>query len=245
MMKNKYSNLVKILLLFAVFTVAFAQSELVLDLSRDFGYAGFSSDIEGLFSMHASGPADLERVDFYIDDALIATDTTAPFSAQFTTKDYAPGEHTLYALGTTDSGATLRSNEFVRVFLSAGEAQSAVVGVIVPIVVILAVIAVAAIGLPILFGRGKPQLGKYGLSGGAVCPKCALPFPIHFFSFHAINSHLERCPHCGKWSWVRRANRVELDAAEARWRGDSESVATADGAADRTKKQIDDSRYVN
>lgn len=243
-MNFKTSLPLLLLALLAAATPALAQSELVLDLSRDFGFAGFNSDIEGLFSMHASGPQDLQRVLFYIDDAVIDVDATAPFSVQFTTKDHAPGTHTLHAVGFTADGRELASNQFVRVFLSAEDAGSQTLGLVIPLLIILGVLSVAGIFVPMLLGRRLPTLGKYGVSGGAVCPKCALPFPLHFFSFHAIGSRFERCPHCGKWAWVRRANRAELDAAEARWRGDLEEDAARDqGAASRRRKQIDDSRF--
>lgn len=245
MLKMK-SALLSLLLLALFATPALAQSALTLDLSRDFGYGGFNGEIEGLFSMHASGPADLARVLFYIDDLLIAEDTTAPFGVQFTTKDYAPGQHTLHAVGFTAGGDQLASNEFVRVFLSPEQAGEATIGLIIPLVVVLGGLAVAGILLPLLFGRAKPTLGKYGLSGGAVCPKCALPFPLHVFSFHALNVRFERCPHCGKWAWVRRALPAELAAAEDRWRGDlEEDAAHGQSAASRRQKQIDDSRFDN
>jgi hypothetical protein len=244
--KTIVAFLLSALLLLAAATPALAQSELVLDLSRDFGYAGFNSDIEGLFSMHASGPDDLQRVLFYIDDVVIAEDTAAPFSIQFTTKDHAPGTHTLHAVGFTAGGRVLASNQFVRVFLSAEDAGSQTLGLVVPLLIILGVLSVAGIFVPMLLGRKLPTLGKYGLSGGAVCPKCALPFPLHFFSFHALGSRFERCPHCGRWVWARKANRAELAAAEDRWRGDlAEDAAHSQDAASRRQKQIDDSRFDN
>ena len=54
---------------------ALAQEEtLTLSLSRDWGYGGFGGDIQGTFSFHAKGPADLARVEFYIDDQIIGED---------------------------------------------------------------------------------------------------------------------------------------------------------------------------
>ena len=43
------------------------EDELLLSLSRDFGYSSGTGRIQGTFSMKASGPEDLERVVFYID----------------------------------------------------------------------------------------------------------------------------------------------------------------------------------
>ncbi|HSS98993.1 MAG TPA: Ig-like domain-containing protein, partial [Terriglobales bacterium] len=123
-MKRTLSAGLLLLALLVVVRPAHAQDEsLTLGLSRDFGYAGFSSDIEGLFSLSAQGPNDLTRVDFYFNDEIIFSDDAAPFRFQFTTKDYAPGEYRLYAIGVTADGTELHSNEFVRVFLSAEDAR--------------------------------------------------------------------------------------------------------------------------
>lgn len=215
-----------------------------ISLSRDFGYGGFENDIEGLFSFHAHGPGNLTRVDFYIDEEIVASDETAPFSYQFSTKTYSPGQHRLYALGLTTDEQQLRSNEIVRVFLSADEARDKVVGLIFPMFAIVLLILVLVTVIPLALGRGKPQPGKYGISGGAVCPKCGLPFPIHFFSFHAGANNFEHCPHCSKWVWVRKANKADLAAAEARWMG-NDTIANSETKEDRLRRQIDESRYDN
>lgn len=240
---KKLAFIILALLVLVIARPVFAQgNDLVLHLSRDFGYAGFSNDIEGLYTLSVDGPENLVRVVFYIDEQVMSTIESAPFRYQFSTKSYAPGEHHLVAVGTTADGQELRSNEFVRVFLSAEESNGKIVGLVIPLLVAVGAIAVLSIVLPSLFGRGKPQIGKYGISGGAVCPKCGLPFPIHFFSFHAGLKHLERCPHCRRWVWARPANKQALATAEARWRGD-EKVATSETEEDRVRRQIDDSRY--
>jgi len=242
---KKLVLLLVVALLFVSATPAAAQDGgLTLRLTRDFGYAGFGSDIEGLFSVHAAGPANLQRVEFYIDGALLASVDSAPFRHQFTTKDYAPGQHTLSAVGFTAGGQQLRSNQITRIFLSAEEARGNAFKLVIPILGVIAAIAVLATVVPVMLGRGKPTPGKYGISGGAVCPKCTLPFPLRFFSLHMGRSNLERCPHCGKWSLVRRASKEDLASAEARWQGtgdDQAGIATKD----RLQQQIDDSRYEN
>ncbi|MBX3047275.1 MAG: hypothetical protein KF698_09790 [Anaerolineales bacterium] len=231
--------------LFAFATPARAQDTgFVIGMNRDFGYAGFNNDIEGLFSLRASGPADLQRVDFYIDDELIASVDEEPFRVQFTTKDYEPGERTLYALGYLSDGTELRSNEFTRVFLSADEARGNVTRLIFPLLGIVLGVTLLASVLPAVLSRGKPEHGKYGMSGGAVCPKCELPFPLRFFSFNMGARKLERCPHCGKWSLVRRASKEDLAAAEARWAGE-DAPGQAKPRISREDEQIDNSRYEN
>lgn len=241
MKKFVFALLVVLLLLPAA--PAFAQdTAFTIRLTRDFGYGGLNGDIEGLFGIHADGPENLQRVDFYIDDQLIASVDASPFRCQFSTKTYSPGTHTLYAIGFTSNGNELRSNELVRVFISPEEARGAIVGLLFPILGIAAVALLAGVLVPLALGRSKPQPGKYGISGGAVCPKCGLPFPIHFFSMHAGAKNLERCPHCGKWVWVRKAKKEDLLAAEARWTG-GEAAPDPNAEEDRLKRQIDDSRY--
>lgn len=207
------------LLVFGFVHPTLAQGEeLRLRMYRDWGYAGFEHDIEGYFSLVADGPADLNRVDFYIGDQLIFSDAETPFRVQFHTRDFPTGEQTIYALGFTASGTELRSDEFVRVFISAEEAKQKTLSLIGPILVFVGGLFLLALLVQFL-PRNKPRPGKYGISGGAVCPKCGLPLWIHFFSFHAGWNNLERCPHCNKWSWVRKAKPEDLRAAEARWQG--------------------------
>lgn len=191
--------------------------DLRLRMYRDWGYAGFEHDIEGYFSLIADGPADLNRVDFYIGDDLIFSDAESPFRVQFHTRDFSVGEQRIYALGFTASVGELRSDEFVRVFISAEEAKQKTLNLIGPILVFVGALFLLALLMQFL-PRYKPQFGKYGISGGAVCPKCGLPLSIHFFSFHAGWLNLERCPHCGKGSWVRKAKPEDLRAAEVRWK---------------------------
>ncbi|MCW5874779.1 MAG: hypothetical protein KIS88_09070 [Anaerolineales bacterium] len=215
-----------------------------LGMSRDLGYAGFSNDIEGLFSLRAEGPANLQRVEFYIDSTLIGTVTESPFRIQFTTKDHTPGERTMYAIGYTADGQELRSNEITRVFLSPEETRGKVVELVVPILGIVVLLMLLTTVLPALLTRKKPQRGTYGLSGGGVCPNCALPFPLRFFSFSMGARRFDRCPHCGKWVMVRRAKKDELAEAEARWAAQDEPTG-APLRTSREDEQIDSSRYEN
>lgn len=222
---------------------AWAQSELVLSLSRDFGYGGLDNSIEGLFSISAAGPEDLERVDFYLDDTLMASIDQAPFRFQFSTSSYAPGAHSLYALGYTRSGAELRSNEITRTFLTKEQSQGVIWGILVPLFGAVLLIMVLSAVIPSLLGRKATFKGSYGMLGGTVCPKCGLPFSYSFLAPNMLVGKLQRCPHCGRWSLVRRARPQELAAAEARWRGDAEKPMQPEDKAERARRQIDDSRY--
>ena|SRR3990170_3112789 len=232
-------------LVMALAQTAFAQEpELVLSISRDFGYGGFDNKIEGLFSLRAEGPADLVRVMFFIDEDLMTTLTEPPYQIQFSTNDYEPGEHGFYALGSTAAGLELRSNEVVRVFLTKEETGQQMIGLIVPLLGGLAAVMGVVLLFTVVFGRKASFKGSYGMLGGTVCPRCALPYSLSLFAPRLLVGRLQRCPHCGKWALVRRARPDELAAAEARWRGDAAGQESSDSAGKRAQHQIDDSRYV-
>lgn len=72
MKKTYFAILVSAFVCLLAVTVAVAQTDhLSLKISRDWGYGGFNGDIQGLFTMHVTGSADLARVTFYIDDTAI------------------------------------------------------------------------------------------------------------------------------------------------------------------------------
>jgi Zn ribbon nucleic-acid-binding protein len=246
-MRKILLTLVLAVLFFGATHPAYAQDDaLTLRITRDFGYGGVNNEIEGLFSLRAAGAEDLVRVDFYMDGDLMASVDTEPFNFQFTTKDYAPGGHTFYAVGTRSDGSEVRSNEIYRVFLSSEEAGAKVREIIVPLITIIAAVTVLGIAIPAFFSRNKAEIGKYGILGGAVCPKCALPMPFYIWAPNMVVGKLQRCPHCGKWSVMRRAGAAELAAAEERWReARNEGAPGMDATEERRKKQIDNSRYDN
>ena len=39
--------------------------------------------------------------------------------------------------------------------------------------------------------------GQDGVAGGAICPRCELPYSRKTFSPNLLIGRLERCPHCG------------------------------------------------
>jgi len=225
-----------------------SEGEIKLSLNRDFGYGGFG-EVQGLFSMKASGPEGLERVVFQIDGETIGEASQAPFKIQFHTDSYPPGLRALTAVGYTADGQTLRSNEIRITFLSKEEAGKATTKVIGPavglIVLILGVMAVATVIAS--RRRGKVPLGQprnYGPFGGTICPKCGRPFALSLLGLNLGLGKFTACPHCGKWSVVRR---VPLDGLRA---AEEAELARADGAApegssgeEGLRKAIDDSRY--
>lgn len=251
MMKTKIFLLIITLLALLSVSPALAQSvELDLRVSRNFGFSSGTGRVQGSFTMRVSGPSDLTRVEFLIDNQPMGEATQTPFSIRFNTDNYPLGEHTLSATGYTSAGQELKSNEYHLEFVSAQAGWQSASRIIIPILGLVVLMMLFGFVLPAITGRGKLAslpLGaarNYGASGGAICPKCHRPFSLHFFSLHLLMSKLERCPYCGKWSLVRRASLQDLRSAEA---------AELDGAQagefksqkpeEELRKQLDDSRF--
>jgi hypothetical protein len=223
---------------------------LSLRLSRDFGYSSGTGKIQGTFSMKTSGPDDLARVEYYIDDEKIGEALQEPFALRFSTDDFPLGIHTLYAMGYTSSGRELRSNEIQAQFVSAEEGWQSGMKIALPILVLvfgamLISYAVTFIGAK---RRGSVPLGakrNYGAAGGAICPRCERPFSRNMLSPNLLVGKLERCPHCGKWSIARAVPLEILRTAEAaeleRAKGSAQPAAERE--AEKLRKQVDDTRY--
>ncbi len=233
---------------------ALAQSsdQLQLGLSRDFGYAGFSNDIQGLFTIRVKNPpANLAKVDFYLDTTLMGEVTQAPFSLQFNTDSYSLGNHTLSAKGFLADGTEISSPAFDRVFVPASAGTGTVLKVILPIVGLLVVISLLAIGLPLILNKGKLSalpLGtprKYGIGGGAICPKCGRPFPLRLWFINLGTSKIDRCPYCGRFGFVRPRSLAELRTAEQAEVAQAQPGTPIMGETEeeKIKKELDDSRY--
>jgi hypothetical protein len=251
--KSTLARLAILLYLLTVVTPVGAQSDqnLTLLLSRDFGYSSGTGRIQGAFSLTASGADDLERVVFKIDDQIIGEADQPPFRLRFSTSNYPLGVHTLTATGFTSSGQSIES-DLIRVeFVSADEGWQTAAKIAIPIVGIVFSIMLATFVLPFLFGSGKrAQLPagarrSYGISGGAICPKCSRPFAMHVFGLNLVVGKLDRCPYCGKWSLVRRSSIQELHAAEAaELEALSSEPSLPDASEEDLRRQIDESRYL-
>lgn len=254
-MKKRISHilLATTALMFIYLAPAWAQSEgeLVLRLSRDFGYSSGTGKIQGTFSMKVSGLDDLVLVVFYIDGEVVGEATEAPFNLRFKTGSYSLGVHTLSAVGTTSDGREFRTNEHRREFVSSEDSWRGGLGIALPILGLVAGVTVLSFVIPYLMGRGKKSslpLGaqrSYGVLGGTVCPKCGRPFARHFWGLNIGVGKLDRCPHCGKWSIVRRASPAELEAAES---AELEAVGDVQQMPDlsdeeKLRRDLDRSRY--
>jgi DNA-directed RNA polymerase subunit RPC12/RpoP len=226
------------------------EPELVLSLHRDFGYGGFG-EIQGNFRLTASGPQDLTRVVFWMDDQVLGEVTAAPWQVRFHTDSFAPGSHAMSALGYTAAGQELHSNEIRTRFLSSQEAGHATTRlIVVSLGGILVLMALSALLSSVLFRRrghalppGTPR--NYGLAGGAVCSRCGRPFARNLFAPNLMAGKVQRCPYCGKWGIVRAASRAELAAAEA---AELEGITTpeqvpAESGPDQLRRDVEDSRF--
>ena len=250
MKKNIYAILITILVSLTFMSVVSAQSEeLNLTLSRDFGSAGFNGDIQGTFSVKASGPANLKRVQFFLDETLLGEDTEAPFAIQFVTDNYPTGAHIFSAVGYTADGKQLKSQTISALFVSKEEGTTAALKMIVPILaVVFGAMAITAIPTMINVRKGKKLPAGATRSytfGGGICPKCKRPFGFQLFGLNMIVGKLTPCPHCGKWSIVKRASMSDLHVAElAELDTEKEQISEA-SEEENLRKELDDSRYQN
>jgi hypothetical protein len=248
MNKNLVTSLITILVSLVIISAASAQAEeLTLGLSRDFGYGGFNGDIQGTFSIKAKGPANLELVQFFLDDTLLGEDAEAPFAIQFVTDNYPTGAHVFTAVGFTTDGRQISSKTISAVFVSRREGSAAVLDMVVPIlVVVFGAMAISALSTMVNVRKGKKLPAGAPRSypfGGGICPKCKRPFGFQLLSMNMIAGKLTPCPHCGKWSIVKRVSMSDLHAAELAELNTIKTQIPEASEKDKLRKELDDSRY--
>lgn len=228
---------------------------LTIAVHKRFGY-NMGSQIQGTFTIKARGPEDLAAVTFVIDGEVLAEVAAPPFEASFETGDYDLGWHEIGATGRTADGRTLESKAVRLQFVSPEAVTKGMVRLLVPVLVLIFGAIILSAVMPLLGGRSKRAYApgsdvpgtphNYGLLGGAVCPKCGRPFGLHWWGPNVgLFRKYDRCPHCGKWSLVRRATREELLAAEA-----AESATHVEAASrphptekEALREQLEESRY--
>ncbi len=215
---------------------------LQLRLIRNFGYGGLGS-IQGRFTLKVQdAPPDLAEVQFYMDGEWIGTDQEEPFEFKFHTSEFEDGRRVMSAVGILANGGRLESNSISKEFLSSDQAWSETEGILVPLLVGVGVLTLLGVGLPLLALNKKDFVpGKYGPAGGAVCPRCSLPFSRSMISPNLVYGKLVRCPHCGKTSILPRSSTAALQAAEERYRQKDGTTPVQPGQD--LARQIEDSRY--
>jgi hypothetical protein len=238
--------LATVLLSLVAFTTVVAQTEqLALRMSRDWGYGGFNGEIQGLFSMRVTGPADLARVVFFIDEIRIGEVTQAPFNLQFNTDNYPLGRHQIYVVGYSKTGQEFQSNIISANFVPKQSSAK----VILPVLGIILVAVLLSALVPFLTSRGKrasiPMGAQrhYGAGGGAICPKCHRPFSLSLFSPHFGFHKLAICPFCGKWSIVRVQSISSLRDAEHDELEGTKGDILEIPEEEKLRKDLDDSKY--
>jgi hypothetical protein len=215
-----FALVVILLLLPSGWGAAQGESDLVVRLTRNFGYSSGMGKVQGTFTVKASGPQDLSRVTFYLDGEQMGELTQEPFHLRFSTDRYDLGGHTLYAIGVTAGGHELHSNEINLQFVSAEEGWQSAMRFIFPLLaLVFGLMIFSYVVMFLTAGKTKNlPLGtprNYGLAGGAICPRCQRPFPRHVLAPNLVAGKLERCPFCGRWSVVRARSLDELRVAEA------------------------------
>ncbi len=244
---KRYRVIWLIMALLALPSAAWAQATEVIDLrvNKDFGFQA-GNRLQGTISMWIEGAGDdVIEVTFHIDGRVVGVDREAPFRQQFHTGDYALGMHTLAAVGLRDDGVEIATPERTVEFVTADEGWRVGLQIAGPLLALVLVISILGTVGPVLLGRRHPfRLGEYGAAGGAVCPRCRLPYARHVLAPNLVLGKLERCPHCGRWAIVGAATRAELQAAEQRVRDDSQRGALeVDDEQERLAREIDESRY--
>jgi len=232
---------------------------LTISVRKQFGY-NLGSQIQGTFLIRVRGPEDLSAVTFLLDGELLGEVAAAPFEFSFTTGDYAPGWHQVTAVGKTMDGRTLTARTLNFQFVSSEDARRGTMAILVPVLVLTVIITVASGLFPLLGGRkkgspaydpasytsGEPR--HYGVLGGVICPKCKRPFGMHWWGLNlTLVGKYDRCPHCGKWSMVRRASRealMEVEAAEHAAHTASTPQPPLNAEA-KLREQLDDSRFTD
>jgi hypothetical protein len=239
--------LIAIAALLATVTTVLAQDEeLKLGMSRDWGYGGIG-EIQGTFSMRVTGPSNLAKVEFYIDETKIGEVSKAPFNLQFLTDNYPAGLRTLYAVGSISEGEKLTSNKISVVFLSKADADRKTGTIIIPILVLVFGALILSAVVSMVTGRKNKNLpagaARSYPMGGGICKQCGRPFAFQLFSMNMIIGKLVRCPYCGKWGVVGHASMDKLRAAEQAELDREKSQIPEPSPEEKLKKELDDSRF--
>ena len=186
---------------------------------------------------------------FFLDETLLGEDTGAPFAIQFVTDNFPTGVHVFSAVGYSTDGNQLRSETISANFISKEEASKAALRMIVPILVLVIVIkAISARSSMTDVRKGKKEPAGAPRSyafGGGICPKCKRPFGFQLLGINMLIGRLMPCPHCGKWSLMKRASISDLQAAELA-ELETEKAQIHDVSDEKKlRKELDDSKYQN
>ena len=242
-MKNKrlWLGILLIALFGLSFSSVFAQegSQFGLRLRRDWGY-GAGADIQGRVTLSLSGETGtLSKVVFYMDDAVMAEVSEAPFNFSFSTDDYPSGLRRMSAIVFTSDGEGQEVAPITYNFLSKDAASSASTKIMVLVIgLILVSLAVSVF----ISSRNKgSETANGGMNGLAVCQRCGKTFPRSILGLNVVVGKFERCPHCGKWQLTRRASPAEIELADSRNKPKTETLPEAKAEKD----ELEDSKFID
>lgn len=225
-----------------------------LNVQRSFGFSS-GSQIRGVFSAEVIGNGPVKVVTFLIDGKTMGQVTQAPYKINFNTSDFPLGWHDLTAAVQTQDNQNITTPARRFEFVSAAAETAAVRNIILPLVGGIALVFFIVVGGQALIFRNRPlsnlALGtprNYGIRGGAVCPRCHRPFPLHWWALNmGIGTKYDRCDFCGRSGFFRLTslnNLRKAEAAELEMTGASGPVLPED---EKTKldKLLDESRYTD
>jgi hypothetical protein len=225
-----------------------------LNLNRDYGYSS-GSQIRGNFSASIVPQENIKTVTYLIDGMPMAEVTAAPFKLKFKTTDYPEGWHELSAQIQTNDGQTVSTAVRRFEFASSEQESETMKKIVLPLLGGILLITIIGIGAQMLLMRNKPKINlapgarrPYGLSGGAICPRCKRPFAIHWWALNAgFFTKLDRCDYCGRWGIVRRASQADLAAAEAAelQSNQPESPIQGETEDEKLRQMLDESRFTD
>lgn len=250
-MKTLRAILIGLFAALALAMPAAAQAALTLSVNKDFGYNN-GSQIRGTFSMTATSSSALKSVTFFVDGKTVKQADGAPFTYQFQTTDFADGWHDLSATAVTADGQTLTASTRRFEFVSQAQEQAGMGGIIGPILGVVVVIFVVVIALQFLgLRRSKREpvpLGtqrKYGIGGGAICPRCGRPTRIHLGALNLGPVKLGFCENCGRFGLLKVASIDTLRRAEAAElaQAQPETPIPEQRPEDRLREQLDASKF--
>lgn len=229
-----------------------AQEGYRLLIDRNFGFSA-GSQIRGDFTLKISGDQDnLVSVTFLLDGEEMTTVSEAPFRYRFNTGGYPEGVHELSARLTLKDGSTITLSPRRFEFASSEAEKQAIIKIVLPLLAVVLLLTVIGGGIQMLTLRGKPagryapgQARDYGVAGGAICPKCQRPTPLHLWSINLAVGRLDRCENCGQFSLMRRQPLEVLRAAEAaELQAERETLpAKAKSEEEKLRELLDQSRF--
>lgn len=252
-MKKKHllASIIAVFLLFVIINPVLGQEDdYTIRLRRDFGY-GAGSNVRGNFTISLVGDESrVDSVDFLINGKVMASVGEPPFRFQFHTDTYGFGVHHLSARVLLVDGSEIQTRMVGLNFVSPDHERQSLTRIFTGIGLVIIIPIVIFILLQLRGDKrkvkqttqpGQPQ--EFGVLGGTICPKCGRAFKIHVWGLNLVTGKYDRCDHCGKWSFTRRATPEELRAAEESAMNTSHPDRNTVSDQNEPKDAFEDTKY--